>query len=86
MSEAVKVELQNHYTAVLYIFHVCFFELSGVMQVNAQVLFCVKELACVHWRSGCALFSVFPMREEKADGKVGGGPGCLREHCIRVDH
>lgn len=58
------------------------------MQVNAQLSFFIKELACVHWRSGtgCALCRVFPMREEKADGKVGGRPGCLWEHCVRVDH
>lgn len=37
-----------------------------VVQVNAQASFCVKELACLHWKSGCLIQCV---------PKQGGGGG-----------
>lgn len=77
--------MQNCYTLALFLYiprsPPSYLE---VMQVNAQAPFCVKELACLHWESGCLTQRV---PEQGGGGwRRGRWRSRLWDHSIRVEH
>lgn len=55
------------------------------MQANTQAWLCVKEVARLHWKSGC-LIQCVPKLGGVADGEVGGEAGCSWDRCVGVEH